>query len=402
MSPVLSGASKLVAAAICCQPATGHGGAFWRLWSDGAEQKDLIKAANHRTQVIDEQIEKERIASKKMLKILLLGGPESGKSTIFKQMKILHMSGFSELDMVNYKFLVYSNVVQGIYQIIEGASTLRVDIDESVRPSVQLIRDYYQNTHPSEIELNPELSQLIKTVYESAFVQQIRIRQHEIVLLDSAIYFLENLDRISSDDYKPTYQDVLRSRMPTTGINEIEFKYKNAFLRMVDVGGQRSEQRKWIHCFDNVNGVLFVAELSGYNQMLHDGEQTVNRLKYSMYLFKRIVNNRAFGKKTAIILFLNKVDIFRERLAVFPLGVCFKGYTGLYFMEKNVLGLNDFESSANYTADRFSAMVPSELQQEKPVYTHFTNATDTRNIDRVFEGCIDVVFRISMEKVGFM
>ena len=45
------------------------------------------------------------------------------------------------------------------------------------------------------------------------------------------------------------------------------------YLRMVDVGGQRSEQRKWIHCFDNVNGVLFIAELSGYNQELDDGAQ---------------------------------------------------------------------------------------------------------------------------------
>ncbi|KAH7719731.1 GPA-11 protein [Aphelenchoides avenae] len=161
---------------------------------------------------------------------------------------------------------------------------------------------------------------------------------------------------------------------------------------MVDVGGQRSEQRKWIHCFDNVNGVLFVAELSGYNQMLNDGEQNVNRLKYSMYLFKRIVNNKCFGKKTAIILFLNKVDIFRERLEVFPLTVCFKGYSG-----KNV-----YESSANYVNDRFLGMVPAEMQQEKPIYTHFTNALDTRNVDRVFESCIDVVFKISMEKVGFM
>lgn len=53
-----------------------------------------------------------------------------------------------------------------------------------------------------------------------------------------------------------------------------------------------------------------------------------NRLKYSMYLFKRVVNNPCFGKKTAIILFLNKVDIFRERLEVFPLTVCFKSYAG--------------------------------------------------------------------------
>ena len=71
-------------------------------------------------------------------------------------------------------------------------------------------------------------------------------------------------------------------------------------------------------------------------------------------------------------------------------------------MDKFILGKNLAEASANYVGERFQAMVPAEMQAEKPVYSHFTNATDTRNIDRVFESCIDVVFKISMEKVGFM
>jgi hypothetical protein len=37
---------------------------------------------------------------------------------------------------------------------------------------------------------------------------------------------------------------------------------------VVDVGGQRSERRKWIHCFDNVNAIIFLEGLSGYNQGL--------------------------------------------------------------------------------------------------------------------------------------
>lgn len=65
-------------------------------------------------------------------------------------------------------------------------------------------------------------------------------------------------------------------------------------------------------------------------------------------------------------------------------------------------GNNNFESSANFVADRFMSVVPAELQSKKPVYTHYTNATDTRNIDRVFDSCIDVVFKLSMEKVGFL
>uniref|UniRef100_A0A914CCH6 Uncharacterized protein n=1 Tax=Acrobeloides nanus TaxID=290746 RepID=A0A914CCH6_9BILA len=51
--------------------------------------------------------------------------------------------------------------------------------------------------------------------------------------------------------------------------------YKNYKLRMIDVGGQKSEQRKWIHCFDNVQGILFVADLSGYMQMLDEQHERI-------------------------------------------------------------------------------------------------------------------------------
>lgn len=73
--------------------------------------------------------------------------------------------------------------------------------------------------------------------------------------------------------------------------------------------------------------------------------------------------------------------------------------------EKVVLGKSNYEQSANFVSDRFLAMSPGHNtpgEEAKPIYTHFTNATDTRNIDRVFESCIDVVFKVSMEKVGFM
>lgn len=35
---------------------------------------------------------------------------------------------------------------------------------------------------------------------------------------------------------------------------------------LVDVGGQRSERRKWMHCFDDVKAVIFLVGLSGYHQ----------------------------------------------------------------------------------------------------------------------------------------
>lgn len=38
----------------------------------------------------------------------------------------------------------------------------------------------------------------------------------------------------------------------------------------MDVGGQRSERRKWIHCFDSVNSVIFLVAMSEYDQFLYE------------------------------------------------------------------------------------------------------------------------------------
>merc|ERR1712016_242175 len=103
------------------------------------------------------------------------------------------------------------------------------------------------------------------------------------------MYFMSSIERICKKDYEPTEQDVLRSRVKTTGINKIEFSYRKVQFHMYDVGGQRSERKKWIHCFDNVTAVLFVISIAEYDQMLEE-DQNVNRMHESMELFENIVN----------------------------------------------------------------------------------------------------------------
>lgn len=45
---------------------------------------------------------------------------------------------------------------------------------------------------------------------------------------------------------------------------------------MVDVGGQRNERRKWLHCFENVALIIFIAALSEYDQVLAESDNQVN------------------------------------------------------------------------------------------------------------------------------
>lgn len=87
---------------------------------------------------------------------------------------------------------------------------------------------------------------------------------------------------------------------------------------MVDVGGQRNERRKWIHCFEDVTAIIFVAALSEYDQVLEEDNKT-NRMIESLKLFEDTINNDWFNRKP-VILFLNKVDLFEKKLQHSSLG----------------------------------------------------------------------------------
>lgn len=138
--------------------------------------------------------------------------------------------------------------------------------------------------------------------------------------------YFDSIDRIAAHDYLPNDQDVLRSRVKTTGITETTFIIQDLTYRMFDVGGQRSERKKWIHCFENVTTILFLVAISEYDQLLFEDE-TVNRMQEALTLFDSICNSRWFIK-TSIILFLNKIDRFKEKLPVSPMQNYFPDYEG--------------------------------------------------------------------------
>jgi len=118
-------------------------------------------------------------------------------------------------------------------------------------------------------------------------------------------------------------------------------------IRVTDVGGQRGERRKWIHCFQDVHAILYVAALSEYDQVLVE-DATKNRMKESLELFRsvsvRLVNiyikivhlnlvslqicDLHHLRKVPIILFLNKEDLFDAKIQVSPLNKVFPNYEG--------------------------------------------------------------------------
>jgi len=204
--------------------------------------------------------------------------------------------------------------------------------------------------------------------------------------------YFDSIDRIAAHDYLPNDQDVLRSRVKTTGITETTFIIGDLTYRMFDVGGQRSERKKWIHCFENVTTILFLVAISEYDQLLFEDE-TVNRMQEALTLFDSICNSRWFIK-TSIILFLNKIDRFKEKLPVSPMQNYFPDYDGMLFQQRQAVmrlmsaGGADYAAACDYILNRFVSLNQAETKQ---IYTHFTCATDTTQI-RFVMGAVNGMF----------
>lgn len=97
----------------------------------------------------------------------------------------------------------------------------------------------------------------------------------------TASSFIDDIDRLWAEDFVPNDQDLLRSRLRTTGITETIFDLGQLTYRMFDVGGQRSERKKWIHCFENVNCLLFLVAISGYDQCLVEDKDGVSSIDHA-------------------------------------------------------------------------------------------------------------------------
>ena len=160
---------------------------------------------------------------------------------------------------------------------------------------------------------------------------------------------------------------------------------QNLSISLIDVGGQRSERKKWFHCFESVNAVLFIVAMSEYDQTLKENKD-INRMQESMKLFESICGVRWFAK-SAMLLFLNKKDVFDEKIQHSSLTTCFPDYKG---------EAEDVQEAANYISEEFISV--NKLNRE--IYRHFTCAKDTENVSVVFPVSIDLIIRNNVKFCG--
>ncbi|EIW80154.1 heterotrimeric G protein alpha subunit [Coniophora puteana RWD-64-598 SS2] len=344
-----------------------------------SSSQDRIEKA--KSDEIDRQIEEDSRKFRKECKILLLGSGESGKSTIVKQMKIIHQNGFTPDELMSYKATIFKNTLDSAQGIVLFMRKINVDCElPNNRVNADRILDWRADNFSEEVAL------AISQFWQDPVIPSIMDRSSDFYLMDSASYFFSEVKRIGGQDYCPTETDVLRARAKTTGITETRFNMGQLSVHMFDVGGQRSERKKWIHCFESVTSIIFCTALSEYDQVLLE-ERNQNRMAESLILFESVINSRWF-LRTSIILFLNKIDVFKTKLPKVPLERYFPEYTGG----------SDINKAAKYILWRFMQANRARLS----VYPHLTQATDTSNIRLVFAAVKETILQNALKDAGIL
>ncbi|XP_030377777.1 guanine nucleotide-binding protein subunit alpha-11-like [Scaptodrosophila lebanonensis] len=273
------------------------------LTAEGRQAKERAKALKKAER------EKKR-QSREELKVFILGAGEAGKSTLIKQMQIIYGKGYSNEQKRAFIPLIYRNIFVSMKTMIDAMAVLNISYETPPHTDfAELIKsvDYEALTTFEDIYVDA-----IKALWNDVGVQECYSRRRQYQLTDSTEYYMTHLERITQPDYLPTEQDILRARMATEGTEGHLFKVDSFKIRMFDVGGQRSERRKWQSVLDSVTSLIFMASLSEYDQVLYEFND-MNRMKESIALFHELINDPIFSNST-VILFLNKTDLFEKKI----------------------------------------------------------------------------------------
>ncbi|GLV36312.1 G protein alpha f subunit [Carabus blaptoides fortunei] len=375
-----------------------------------------------KSEEIDNQIKIWHKEESPIIKLLLLGTGEAGKTTIIKQMKILHINGFSESERRERIVDIQQNIHESIYDLIRHMSVLIPSIPfqyEKSEEAAKYIMDMGEN---QPAEFTDEYYDNVEHLWSDLGVKECYVRSNEFQLIDCAKYFLQKINEIRQPNYLPTEQDILYCRKKTTVITKVEFTMKapksygggSQKFWMFDVGGQRGYRRKWIQVFAGIHAVLFLVASNDFDQTLRE-DRECNRLLESIKLFENVWRNR-FLMDSGFIIFLNKQDLLREKID------CGKRITN-YFPEYEDFQISEKDGNPFDVFDRTRCFIRHkfmEITQKRTTVTHmvagrsileenvvnrecffhFTTATNTKNIKRVFDDVHSMILASNMSKVG--
>ncbi|KAJ7501230.1 G-protein alpha subunit-domain-containing protein [Mycena galericulata] len=357
----------------------------------------------------EKALKEAKVKTVSQVKVLLLGSGDSGKSTLLEQMRLFHGMSFSAREIDSYRQLIFDNLMRGVKYLLDDLLDMGLELppaythvyskddyrgrggyvqgwapgecggmgrmgdgpdEEGVKPDELLTDVRLIGSAPDLRDGEPfprEYLGPLQRLWKEEVVRVAWERRDEMAVPENLPYFFSDLRRFFDPAYVPTKQDILHTPKRTRGITETTFELNGHEILMVDVNSQKSERRKWIHCFQDVTSIVFFVNLSGYDQCLVEDRDT-NQMQDAMAIWDSICHSQWF-KRTSMILLLTKYDIFRKKLNTSDIRTFFPDFDG---EPRNA------DQGRDYFKRRFVRLSQkTERVKEREIYIHTTATTDT-------------------------
>eukprot|EP01083_Nonionella_stella_P204964 746817_1 len=323
-------------------------------------------------------------------KVVFCASGQSGSSTMFKQFRNIYGEGYSTHDKRQFTQHVHAQIIEQMKECLGYMDHLKEeepeeykDLDLELTGAGKDAADVLRGLENPK--LNPDIVDIIDLLWTEDAIRLIYDLRATTKIEDTSAYFWDDIRRVAARDYVPTEKDILYVRYRTTGVVDQNLKIIGQKFHIFNMGGQLSERKKWIRVFESVTAVLFVSALSSYNEVMFEDDQ-VNSMVDSIALFEQICNNERL-KDAALFLFLNKKDLFAERIRTIPITECpaFASFEG---------DTTNYDETTEYIKQQF------ESYTEKAIYIHLTCAVDRNQMEKVYEDIIPMIISNNQSMQG--
>ncbi|ETO26439.1 hypothetical protein RFI_10696 [Reticulomyxa filosa] len=167
-------------------------------------------------------------------------------------------------------------------------------------------------------------------------------------------------------------------------------------LRLTDVGGQKSERKKWVNVFHDIDVVVYVMSLSGYDQTTFE-DISVKCYDESFAVFTQLSETDVF-ENTDFVVFLNKIDLFQEKLKSTPFTV--------YDPSFDKSSQHNPEKIVHYVQNRFEQIWSKDVDElstrMRTLFFHLTCSLDTKVMQTVIADVHHSLIKREMDKASLI
>jgi len=155
-----------------------------------------------------------------------------------------------------------------------------------------------------------ECTNNIVTLWKSDVIKEAFEKRCEywIQISSDADYYFDNAERFSDDNFEPTTEDLYSGKLKKKGVRDFVFKESGVQFALIDTREQSFDHRKWFRYFEDVVNIIFLASMDEYND--------TSRLNESLRIFSELTDIYSIHP---CVLFLNKSDLFEEKIIKEPL-----------------------------------------------------------------------------------